>query len=206
MAAHEDSLKSLTRLLGWSGHMANLEDDLAEMHRDRDHWRRRAEEAETVLVISKQQEAAAFKQARLLSMYIPPARPEDAPGAGPSSRPLEECLVSPGGGSRVPPASSHSGEPHSRSSRPQSPGTIFSKMTIDELTAPAPSGSSLVGWLNEVEETMFPLLGWGEVPNRVSILLDGKKYLHLQVGEHLYQFEELAREAVLRNIDRKSVV
>ena len=47
---------------------------------------------------------------------------------------------------------------------------------------------------------MFPLLGQGEVPNRVSILLDGKKYLHLQVGEHLYQFEELAREAVLRNI------
>ena len=47
---------------------------------------------------------------------------------------------------------------------------------------------------------MFPLLGWGEVPNRVSILLDGKKYLHLQVEEYLYQFEELAREAVLRNI------
>ena len=47
---------------------------------------------------------------------------------------------------------------------------------------------------------MFPLLRQGEVPNRVSILLDGKKYLHLQVGEHLYQFEELTREAVLRNI------
>ena len=40
MAVHEDSLKSLTRLLGWNGHMANLEDDLAEMRRDRDHWRR----------------------------------------------------------------------------------------------------------------------------------------------------------------------
>ena len=47
---------------------------------------------------------------------------------------------------------------------------------------------------------MFPLLGWGEIPNQVSILLDSKKYLHLQVGEYLYQFEELAREAILRNI------
>ncbi|KIM62666.1 hypothetical protein SCLCIDRAFT_24746 [Scleroderma citrinum Foug A] len=200
MAAHEDSLKSLARLLGWSGHMADLEDDLAEMCRDHDHWCRRAEEAETVSVVSKQQEAATFEQARLLSMYIPSACPEDAPGAGPSSQPLEECLISPGGGSGVPPASSHSGEPRSHSSHPQSPGTIFGKMNIDELTAPAPSGSSLAGQLNEVKETMFPLLRQGEVPNQVSILLDGKKYLHLQVGEHLYQFEELAREAVLRNI------
>ena len=85
MAAHEDSLKSLACLLGWSGRMADLEDDLAEMHRDRNHWRRRAEEAETVSVISKQQEAAAFEQACLLSMYIPSAHPEDAPGVGPSS-------------------------------------------------------------------------------------------------------------------------
>ena len=118
-----------------------------------------------VLVISKQQEAATFEQAHLLSMYIPSAHPEDAPGAGPSSRPLEECLVSSGGGSGVPPASSHSGEPRSCSSRPQSLGTIFGEMNVDELTAPAPSGSSLAGRLNEVEETMFPLLEWGEVPN-----------------------------------------
>ena len=200
MAAREDSLKSLARLLGWSGRMADLKDDLAEMCRDRDHWRRRAEEAETVSVVSKQQEAAAFEQACLLSMYIPSAHPEDAPGAGPSSRPLEEHLISPWGGSGVPPTSSHSGEPHSRSSHPQSPGTIFGEINVDELTVPAPSGSSLVGRLDEVEETMFPLLGRGEVPNQVSILLDGKKYLHLQVGEHLYQFEELAREAVLRDI------
>ena len=203
MVAHEDSLKSLARLLGWSGRMADLKDDLAEMCHDCDHWCRRAEEAETVLVILKQQEAAAFEQGCLLSMYIPSAHPEDAPGAGPSSQPLEEHLVSPGGGSRVPPASSHSGEPRSRSSCPQSPGTIFGEMNINELTAPAPSGSLLAGRLDEVEETMFPLLGWGEVPNRVSILLDSKKYLHLQVGEHLYQFEELAREAVLRNISTR---
>ena len=65
--------------------MANLEDDLAEMHHDHDHWRRRAEEAEMVSVISKQQEAAAFKQDRLLSMNIPSAHPEEAPGVGPSS-------------------------------------------------------------------------------------------------------------------------
>ena len=118
-----------------------------------------------VSVVSKQQEAAAFEQAHLLSMYIPSACPEDAPGVGPSSQPLEECLISPGGGSGVPPASSHSGEPRSRSSHPQSPVTIFSEMNVDELTAPAPSGSSLAGRLNEVEETMFPLLEWGEVPN-----------------------------------------
>ena len=85
MVAHEDSLKSLTRLLGWSGRMADLEDDLVEMRHNRNHWHRQAEEAETVSVISKQQEAAAFEQARLLSMYIPSAHPEDAPGTGPTS-------------------------------------------------------------------------------------------------------------------------
>ncbi|KIM63295.1 hypothetical protein SCLCIDRAFT_24430 [Scleroderma citrinum Foug A] len=136
MAAHEDSLKSLAHLLGWSGRMADLEDELAEMCCDHDHWRRRAEEAETVLA--------------------------DAPGAGPSSRPLEEHLISPGGGSR-------------------SLGTIFGKMNINEPTVPTPSGSSLAGRLEEVEETMFPLLRWGEVPNRVSVLLDGTRYLHVQV-------------------------
>ena len=180
--------------------MADLEDELAEMHRNCNHWRRRAEEAEMVSAVSRQQEAAAFEQAHLLSMYIPSAHPEDAPGAGPSSRPLEEHLVSPGEGSEVPPTSTYSGEPCSRFSCPQFPGTIFSEMNVDELTAPAPSGSSLAGQLEEVKETMFPLLGWGEVPNQVSILLDGKKYLHLQVGEYLYQFEELTREAILRNI------
>ena len=85
MAVHEDSLKSLARLLGWSGHMADLEDDLVEMHCNCDHWCRQAEEAEMVLAISKQQEAATFEQAHLLSMYIPSAHPEDAPGVGPSS-------------------------------------------------------------------------------------------------------------------------
>ena len=85
MAAHEDSLKSLARLLGWSGRMADLEDDFAEMHHNHDHWCRQAKEAEMVLAVSKQQEAAAFKQAHLLSMYIPSACPEKAPGVGPSS-------------------------------------------------------------------------------------------------------------------------
>ena len=118
-----------------------------------------------VLAVLKQQEAATFEQAHLLSMYIPSACPEDTPGAGPSSRPLEERLVSPGGGSGAPPASTYSGEPCSRSSHPQSPGTIFGEMNINEPTVPPPSGSLLAGWLEEVEETMFPLLGWGEVPN-----------------------------------------
>ena len=136
-------------------------------------------------------------------MYIPSAHPEDASGVGPSSRPLEECLVSPGGGSSVPPTSTCSGEPCSHSSFPQSLGTIFSAINDDELPVPAPSGSSLAGQLTEVKETMFPLLGQGEVLNRVSILLNGKKYLHVQVGEYLYQFEELTREAILRNISTR---
>ena len=80
-------------------------------------------------------------------------------------------------------------------------GTIFSKMNINEPTAPPPSGSSLVGWLEEVEETMFPLLRWGEVPNRVSVLLDGTRYLHVQVGNSLYQFKSPAGESVICNID-----
>ena len=91
----------------------------------------------------------------------------------------------------------HSGEPRSRSPRPQSPGTIFGEMNFDEPSAPALSGSLLLGRL---EETMFPLLGQGEVPNRVSVLLDGTKYLHVQVGKCLYQFEGSAREDILRNL------
>ena len=181
--------------------MADLEDDLAEMHRDCNHWRRRAKEAEMVSAISKQQEPAAFEQAHLLSMYIPSAHPEEAPGVGPSSQPLEEHLVSPGGGSGAPPASMCSGEPRPCSSRPQSLGTIFGEMNVDEPTAPPPSGPSLAGWLEEVEETMFPLLGWGEVPNQVSVLLDGTRYLHVQVGNSLYQFKGPARESVVCNIN-----
>ena len=38
-----------------------------------------------VSAILRQQEAAAFEQAHLLSMYIPSAHPEDASGMGPSS-------------------------------------------------------------------------------------------------------------------------
>ena len=134
-------------------------------------------------------------------MYIPPACPEDTPGVGPSSRPLEEHLVSPGGGSGRTPASFHSGEPRSRSprpwSRPQSLGTIFGDMNVDEPSVPALSGSLLAGRL---KETMFPLLRQGEVPNQVNMLLDGKKYLHLQVSEYLYHFKGSSREDVLRNI------
>ena len=74
-------------------------------------------------------------------------------------------------------------------------------MNINEPTAPPSSGSLLVGQLKEVEETMFPLLGWGEVPNRVSVLLDSTRYLHVQVGNSLYQFKGPARESVIHNID-----
>jgi len=47
---------------------------------------------------------------------------------------------------------------------------------------------------------MFPLLGWGEIPNRVNMLLDGTKYLYIQFNNCLYQFEDPHRENVLRNI------
>ena len=53
MVAHGDSLKSLAHLLGWSGCMADLEDELADVHHDHDHWHRQAEEAETVSAISR---------------------------------------------------------------------------------------------------------------------------------------------------------
>jgi len=136
----------------------------------RDYWRKHAEEAEKASTFSQQQTSAAFEQARLLSMYIPSARPEDPTGVGPSSRPLEERLVSPGGGSRVTPAS-YSGEHRSQSRsrspgrtcfHPNLPGTIFGTMDVD---AAEPPRSSLAGWLENPEETMFPLLGWGEIPN-----------------------------------------
>jgi len=52
----------------------------------------------------------------------------------------------------------------------------------------------------ENPEEMFPLLGWGEIPNRVNMLLDGTKYLHVQFNDCLYQFKDPHRENVLRNI------
>jgi len=205
MDAREDCLRCLTHVFGWNARMSGLEDDLASMRRERDYWRKRAEEAEKASTFSQQQTSAAFEQARLLSMYIPSARPEDPTGAGLSSRPLEERLVSPGGGSGVTPTS-YSGECHSRSQsqspgrtcfRPNSPGTIFGAMDVD---AAEPPRSSLAGWLENPEETMFPLLGRGEIPNRVNVLLDSTKYLHVQFNDCLYQFEDPHRENVLRNI------
>ena len=166
MNAPDDCLTNLMRILGWDDVATALHNQLESVCRDHNNWRRRAEEAEKASAISEQQATATFEQARLLSMYIPPAHPDDTPGAGPSSQPLEERLVSPGGGSRRTPASVHSGEPHSRSprlwSRPQSLGTIFGDMNVDEPSVPALSGSLLAGRL---KETMFPLLGQGEVPN-----------------------------------------
>jgi len=94
--------------------MSSLEDDLALMCHERDYWRKRTEEAEKASTFSQQQTSAAFEQAHLLSMYIPSAHPEDPTGVGPSSQPLEERLISPGGGSGVTPAS-YSGEHRSQS-------------------------------------------------------------------------------------------
>jgi len=77
MGAREDCLRCLARVFGWSARMSGLEDDLALMRRERDYWRRCAEEAEKASTFSQQQTSAAFEQARLLSMYIPSARPVD---------------------------------------------------------------------------------------------------------------------------------
>ena len=99
----EDCLRCLACIFGWNARMSGLEDDLASMRCEHDYWRKRTEEAEKASTFSQQQTSTAFEQARLLSMYIPSARPEDPTGAGPSSRPLEEHLVSPGGGSGVTP-------------------------------------------------------------------------------------------------------
>jgi len=60
--------------------------------------------------------------------------------------------------------------------------------------------SLLEGQLKNPEETMFPLLGRGEIPNQVNMLLDSTKYLHIQFNDCLYQFEDPHRENVLRNI------
>ena len=139
MNAHNDCLTNLVWIMGWDDVAAKLHNELVSVCCDRNHWCRRAEEAERASAVSEQQVTAAFEQVNLLSMYIPSAHPEDTPGAGPSNQPLEECLVSSGGGSSVTPASVHSREPCSRSPRPQSPGTIFGKMNINEPPAPAPS-------------------------------------------------------------------
>ena len=85
MAARESALRCLSRLFGRSGREAVLKDDLVAMRCERDYWRRHAEDAEKASDFSQKQASAAFEQARLLSMYIPSARPEDTPGAGPSS-------------------------------------------------------------------------------------------------------------------------
>jgi len=79
MGVREDCLRCLARVFGWSARMSGLEDDLASMSRE-DYWRRRAEEAEKASTFSQQQTSAAFEQARLLSMYIPSACPEDPLG------------------------------------------------------------------------------------------------------------------------------
>ena len=86
MNAHDDCLMNLTQIMpGWDNAAAKLRNELVLVCRNCDHWRRRAEEAERASAISEQQVTATFKQASLLSMYIPSARPEDTPGAGPSN-------------------------------------------------------------------------------------------------------------------------
>ncbi|KIM50735.1 hypothetical protein SCLCIDRAFT_34032 [Scleroderma citrinum Foug A] len=75
-------------------------------------------------------------------------------------------------------------------------------MVIDFAQPSEPSRPSLAGRLEEPKETMFPLLGRGEVPNHVQVLLDGKKFLHIQFNDCVYQFEEPHRRDILRNINR----
>ena len=114
MDTHEDCLRCLTHVFRWNACMSGHEDKLASMCCEHNYWRKHAEEAEKASTFSQQQTSAAFKQACLLSMYIPSACPEDPTGTGPSSQPLEERLISPGGGSGVTPTS-YSGEHQSQS-------------------------------------------------------------------------------------------
>ena len=93
MNARDDCLMNLMHILGWDDAATTFHNKLESVHHDHNNWHRQAEKAEKALAVSEQQETAAFEQARLLSMYIPPAHPEDTPGAGPSSRPLEERLI-----------------------------------------------------------------------------------------------------------------
>jgi len=113
MDMREDCLWCLAHAFGWNACMSGLEDDLALMCHKHDYWRKHTEEAEKASTFLQQQTSTAFEQACLLSMYIPSACPEDPTGAGLSSRPLEEHLVSPGEGSSVTPTS-YSGEHCSR--------------------------------------------------------------------------------------------
>ena len=82
MDTRKDCLWCLVRVFRWNAHMSCLEDNLALMRRKCDYWRKCAEEAEKASTFSQQQTSAAFKQACLLSMYIPSACPEDPTGAG----------------------------------------------------------------------------------------------------------------------------
>jgi len=77
MDAREDCLRCLACVFGWNARMSGLEDNLASMRREHDYWCKCAEEAEKASTFSQQQTSAAFEQARLLSMYIPSARPVD---------------------------------------------------------------------------------------------------------------------------------
>ena len=85
MNARDDCLMNLARIMGRDDVATKLHNELVLVRHNRDHWRRRAEEAESASAISEQQATAAFEQARLLSMYIPSAHPEDTPGVGPSN-------------------------------------------------------------------------------------------------------------------------
>jgi len=80
MDVREDCLQCLAHVFRWNTRMSGLKDDLALMHRERDYWRKRAEEAEKASTFLQQQTSAAFEQAHLLSMYIPSAHPEDPTG------------------------------------------------------------------------------------------------------------------------------
>jgi len=73
MDAHEDCLWCLAHVFRWNAHMSGLEDNLASMHHKCNYWRKHAEEAEKASTFSQQQTSAVFKQACLLSMYIPSA-------------------------------------------------------------------------------------------------------------------------------------
>ncbi|KIM67441.1 hypothetical protein SCLCIDRAFT_20960 [Scleroderma citrinum Foug A] len=193
MATCESALWCLSCLFGRSGREAVLKDDLVAMRRKHDYWRRCAKDAEKALDFSQKQASAAFEQARLLSMYILSACPEDTPGAGPSSQPLEEHLHT-----RLENAililALIPWFAHASALGPREPSlATWSSISLNHLNRPG------LHWQVGLKN---PRKQWGEVPNRIQVLLDGKKFLHIQFNDCVYQFEEPRRRDVLRNINR----
>ncbi|KAL4075115.1 hypothetical protein V8B97DRAFT_2022173 [Scleroderma yunnanense] len=112
MQAHEDCLAVLFNVLNYNNkyitlkhELSSMKDELASMHHDHDYWHEKACISTDSLHC---REAADLEQACLLSMNAPLAHPINTPGAGSSLWPLQDCLLSSGGGSGESHSHSHS--------------------------------------------------------------------------------------------------